>query len=67
MVQVGGVMTGAFLIAVLIATWYLRHTETDRRLYGHAPVTALLVVSTAAILALGIYTIVLTLGIYRVG
>jgi Mn2+/Fe2+ NRAMP family transporter len=67
MVQVGGVMTGVFLIAVLIATWYLRYTETDRRLYGHAPFTALLIVSTAAILALGIYTIVLTLGIYRVG
>ncbi len=67
MVQVGGVMTGVFLIAVLIATWYLRQTETDRRLYGHAPFNALLIVSTIAILALGIYTIVLTLGIYRVG
>ena len=34
MVQIGGVMTGVFLLAVVVAVWYLRRTEIDPRLYG---------------------------------
>lgn len=67
MVQIGGVMTGVFLLAVLVATWYLRRTETDPRLYGGPLATVLLVVSTAAIAALGLYTALSTLGLLRIG
>jgi Mn2+/Fe2+ NRAMP family transporter len=67
MVQIGGVMTGVFLLAVLVATWYLRRTETDPRLYGGPFATILLIVSTVAIGTLGIYTALSTLGLLRIG
>jgi hypothetical protein len=67
MIQIGGVMTGVFLLAVLVATWYLRRTETDRRVYGSATFNALLIVSTVSIALLGIYTIVSVLGIFKLG
>lgn len=67
MVQIGGVMTGVFLLAVLVATWYLRRTETDPRLHGGAFGTGLLLLSTAAIAILGLYTMLSTLGIFVVG
>ena len=66
MVQIGGVMTGIFLVAVLAATWYLRSTETDPRLYGGPVFNTILWISTIAIGLLGIYTIVSTLGIFRI-
>jgi Mn2+/Fe2+ NRAMP family transporter len=66
MVQIGGVMTGIFLVAVLAATWYLRATETDRRLYGGPAFNAILWVSTIAIALLGVYTITSTLGIFKI-
>ena len=46
MIQIGGVMTGVFLLAVLVATWYLRFTETDRRLYGAFLACAIWVAAT---------------------
>ncbi len=67
MVQIGGVMTGVFLLAVLVATWYLRQTETDPRLHGGLASTSLFVLSTLAIGALGIYTALSTLGLLRLG
>jgi hypothetical protein len=67
MVQIGGVMTGVFLLCVLVATWYLRAKETDRRVYGGSAFNALLVVSTTAISILGIYTVLSTLGLFRIG
>jgi hypothetical protein len=63
MIQIGGVMTGVFLIAVLAATWYLRRTDTDPRLYGGTAFNAALLFSTVAIGALGIYTIVSAVGL----
>jgi hypothetical protein len=67
MIQIGGVMTGIFLLAVLAATWYLRRTDTDPRLYGGRAFNVLLLFSTMAIAALGIYTIVSALGIVGLG
>src|SRR5690606_19498583 len=67
MVQIGGVMTGIFLLAVLVATWYLRRTETDPRLHGGTAATTLLVLSTIAIGILGVYTMLSTLGIFVIG
>jgi hypothetical protein len=62
MIQIGGVMTGVFLLAVLVATWYLRTKETDARVLGGPLFNTLLLVSTAAIALLGIYTASSALG-----
>jgi Mn2+/Fe2+ NRAMP family transporter len=58
MVQIGGVMTGVFLLAAVVAVWYLRNTETDRRLHGSTLFNAFLVVSSVAIALLGVYAAV---------
>lgn len=56
MVQIGGVMTAIFLIGVLAAAWYLRATETDKRLHGSGLFNAILMVSTISLLLIAIYT-----------
>ena len=56
MVQIGGVVTGIFLLAVVVAVWYLRRTEVDRDLYGGGLFNTLLVISSIAIVLLGVYT-----------
>jgi hypothetical protein len=56
MVQIGGVMTGVFLLGVVIAVWYLRRTEIDPRLYGGGLFNAVLIISSIAIILLGVYT-----------
>jgi len=56
MVQIGGVMTGIFLLGVVVVVWYLRRTEIDPRLYGGGLFNAVLVISSIAIGLLGIYT-----------
>jgi Mn2+/Fe2+ NRAMP family transporter len=63
MVQIGGVMTGVFLVAVVIAVWYLRKTETDPRLYGGGLFNTLLIVSSVAIGLLGVYTLLSVFGV----
>lgn len=63
MVQIGGVMTGIFLVAVVIAVWYLRRTETDPRLYGRTAFNLLLTISSVAIGLLGIYTLLQVFGL----
>ncbi len=62
MVQTGGFIGGLFLIAVTVATWYLRRTEVDEDLRGGAWFTAALAVSSLLIVALGIYTAISALG-----
>jgi Mn2+/Fe2+ NRAMP family transporter len=56
MVQIGGVMTGVFLLGVVAAVWYLRRTEIDPRLYGGGLFNAVLIISSVAIVLLGVYT-----------
>jgi hypothetical protein len=56
MVQIGGVATGVFLLAAVVAVWHLRRTEIDPRLYGGALFNSVLVVSSIAIVLLGVYT-----------
>jgi Mn2+/Fe2+ NRAMP family transporter len=63
MVQIGGVMTGVFLVATVVAVWYLRRTETDPRLYGGSVFNGLLVVSSIAIGLLGVYTLLEVFGV----
>lgn len=62
MVQIGGVITGIFLLAAVAAVWYLRRTEIDPRLYGGTAFNTLLVVSSVAIVLLGVYTALSVLG-----
>jgi hypothetical protein len=62
MVQIGGVMTGIFLLGVVVAIWYLRRTEIDPRLYGGGLFNAVLIISSIAIVLLGIYTALNALG-----
>jgi Mn2+/Fe2+ NRAMP family transporter len=64
MVQIGGVMTGIFLLGVVVAVWYLRRTEIDPRLYGGGLFNAVLVISSIAIALLGIYTVLKVFGLF---
>jgi Mn2+/Fe2+ NRAMP family transporter len=63
MVQIGGVTTGIFLVAAVVAVWYLRRTETDPRLHGGRGFSVLLVVSSVAIALLGVYTLLSVFGL----
>jgi ABC-type spermidine/putrescine transport system permease subunit II len=63
MIQIGGVMTAIFLLGVVAATWYLRRTEVDRRLFGSGLFNALLVISSVAIGLLGLYTLLNVFGL----
>lgn len=63
MVQIGGVMTGVFLLAVVVAAWYLRNTETDRKIRGGNFFNTALVVSSVAIALLGVYTALSVFGL----
>jgi hypothetical protein len=66
MVQIGGVMTGIFLLAVVVAVWYLRNTEVDPRLYGGRLFNAVLIISSLAIVLLGVYTVLSITGIFAI-
>jgi Mn2+/Fe2+ NRAMP family transporter len=63
LVQIGGVMTGIFLVAVVIAVYYLRHTETDPRVHGGRGFAVALGISSAAIGLLGVYTLLNVFGV----
>jgi hypothetical protein len=62
MVQIGGIGSGMFLVAVVFATWYLRR-QVDERFRGSLLVTAMLVLSSVLVAALGIYTALEVFGI----
>ncbi|MFC7342740.1 Nramp family divalent metal transporter [Saccharopolyspora griseoalba] len=57
MVQIGGVVTGIFLPAVVVATWYLRNTQVDPELRGGNWFNTVLTISSVAITLLGIYSL----------
>ncbi|MFC0674393.1 Nramp family divalent metal transporter [Brachybacterium hainanense] len=63
MVQIGGIATSIFLLAVVIGTWYLRRTETDRSVLGSKAWSVLLMISSVAILLLSIYTALKVFGL----
>jgi hypothetical protein len=62
-VQIGGVATGIFLLAVVVAVWYLRRTEVDPRLYGGGLFNAVLIISSIAIVLLGVYSALSVFGL----
>jgi Mn2+/Fe2+ NRAMP family transporter len=63
MVQIGGVMTGVFLLGAVAAVWYLRQNETDPRIHGGGLFNAVLVISSIAIILLGVYTVLKVFGV----
>jgi len=63
MVQIGGVMTGIFLLGAVVAVWYLRRTEIDPRLRGGGLFSAALIVSSIAIVLLGVYSALSVFGL----
>jgi Mn2+/Fe2+ NRAMP family transporter len=56
MVQIGGIASGVFLVAVVIAVWSLRSSEVPARFKRNHVFTAALFLSSFAIIALGIYS-----------
>lgn len=63
MIQIGGFAGALFLLGVVVAVWYLRRTETDPRLRGTRTFNLTLVISSASIGLLGVYTLLTTLGV----
>lgn len=63
MVMIGGVASAVFLVAVVIAVWVLR-PQVDRRFRRGSIWTVLLVLSSAAIASIGIYS---GLGVFGIG
>jgi hypothetical protein len=62
-VQIGGIAGGIFLAAVVIAVWYLRTVEVDRRFRANQFLTAALVFSSVAVAALAVYSVLGVFGI----
>lgn len=62
MIQIGGVMSGVFLLAAVVAIWYLRNTETDHRLYGGGLFNGALIVSSISIALVGVYSVLSVFG-----
>ncbi|EWY38369.1 manganese transporter [Skermanella stibiiresistens SB22] len=65
MVQAGGIMTGVFLLGVVVAVWYLRQTETDPRIHGGGLFNVALVISSVAIVLLGVYSALNVFGFFK--
>ncbi|MEU2198568.1 Nramp family divalent metal transporter [Isoptericola sp. NPDC019482] len=63
MVQIGGVASGIFLIAVVIAVWWLRTKEVPKEFRSNHALTVALVLSSLAVAALGVYSALETFGI----
>ncbi|MBK1786334.1 Nramp family divalent metal transporter [Prauserella cavernicola] len=63
MVQIGGIGSGVFLVAVVIGVWYLRSQEPDKRFRPNPFITTALVLSSLAIGALGVYSALEVFGI----
>ncbi|TCP47363.1 Mn2+/Fe2+ NRAMP family transporter [Tamaricihabitans halophyticus] len=63
MVQIGGIGSGIFLVAVVIGVWYLRGQEPDKRFRPNWLITGALVLSSIAIIALGSYSALEVFGV----
>ncbi len=63
MVQIGGAATGIFLLAVVVAVYYLRRNQTAPEIRGGPVFSAVLGVSSLAIVALGLYTLASVAGV----
>lgn len=62
MVQIGGVASGIFLVAVVIAVWHLRR-QVDRRFRSSNFWTIALVFSSLSVLFIGVYSVLTVFGV----
>jgi Mn2+/Fe2+ NRAMP family transporter len=62
MVQIGGVASGIFLVAVVIAVWHLRR-QVDRRFRSNNFWTIALVFSSLSVLFIGVYSVLKVFGV----
>lgn len=63
MVQIGGILGGIFLVAIVGVVWYLRNNEIDPELYGGGLFNTLLIISSIAIVLLGAYSVLDVFGL----
>lgn len=63
MVMIGGIGGAVFLLAVVIAVWYLRYRDVPRRFRANRWLTAALVISSLAISALAVISLLDVFGI----
>ncbi|MQA10171.1 MAG: divalent metal cation transporter [Pseudonocardiaceae bacterium] len=62
MIATGGFVGGLFLLAEVVAVWYLRKHETDPRLHAGGRFHALLIISSLALGLVSVYTLLDALG-----
>ncbi|MFC7404357.1 Nramp family divalent metal transporter [Georgenia alba] len=67
MILVGGFSGGIFLAAVAVAAWYLRRTYVEPELRGGRFATVAVTVSGVAILLLGVYSALSSVGLVEIG
>jgi Mn2+/Fe2+ NRAMP family transporter len=63
LLQIGATGNAIFLLAVLVAVWRLRTTQVDRRFRAGRWITPVLLVSTAAVGGLAVYSLLEVFGI----
>lgn len=63
MVMIGGIGGAVFLAAVVVATWYLRLTGVPKRFRANIFLNSMFILSTIAITALSVYSLLTALGI----
>ncbi|MDR7304020.1 Nramp family divalent metal transporter [Haloactinomyces albus] len=63
MVQIGGIASAIFLVALVVAVWHLHNKEIDRRLHGGRAFNAALAISSAAVMLLGVYALLEVFGV----
>ena len=63
MIQIGGIASSVVLLAVVVAIWYLRQTETDPRLHGSRLFNIFLIISTIALGLVAVYTVLEVFGV----
>lgn len=63
MITIGGIAGGAFLLALVVAVWYLRTTDTDPELRGSTTFHIGLVVSSVAIAGVAAYVLLDAVGV----
>lgn len=62
MIQVGGIASGVFLVAVVIAVWHLRR-QVDRRFRRSGFWTLVLVFSSLSVTFIGVYSVLTVFGL----
>ena len=63
MIVIAGIGNAVFLMAIVVAVWYLNRTQTDDRVKDGSVFTFYLVISSIAVFAVGLLSLLDRLGI----